>query len=107
MIPIRIVEITEQWLELKPGQKVFTSLEGENPGGSIKDRMVHGEIQALMRKGLLKPGDAISEVSAGSTAKSMAHYCPLYGVKCVLFVPSSTDPAVLDTLKKNGANLHV
>ena len=102
-----IVEIIDPWLQLQNGNRVFTTLEGENPGGSMKDHMVHGEIEDLWQKNLLKNGSGISEVSAGSTAASLAYYCPLYGLKCVLFVPPAAPLHLLNSLQKQGAEIHV
>jgi cysteine synthase len=101
VIPVSVVEITDNRLpSIRNGCKIFTTLEGENPGGSIKDRMVYGELSELIKKGILKSGQTIAEMSAGSTAKSLAHYCQKFDIKCVLFVPDTMDPKNLDHLRK-------
>ena len=40
----------------KPGIKVFGKLEGQNPGGSVKDRAAYGMIKGALDRGELKPG---------------------------------------------------
>lgn len=105
MLTPRIVELTDSCLGLKNGNRVFTSLEGENPGGSIKDHMVLGELRLLQK--LKDSGiQGVSEVSAGSTAASLAHYCDELSLKCVLFVPTTTNEEVIDSLRAKGAEVY-
>lgn len=100
------IEIIDPNLTLENGNRVFTTLEGENPGGSIKDHMVRGEIEDLFKKKLLKVGDVISEVSSGSTAISLAHYCSQFGLKCVLFIPNTASWKLVAELQDLGAEIH-
>ena len=106
MIYSPIVEVKPQFL-LNDSIRVFTTLEGENPGGSIKDHMVQGELDELMQTGLLKKNSLISEVSAGSTALSLAYYGNKYGLKCHLFLPLEASIETIDKLKSLGAELHL
>lgn len=102
-----IIEITDpEVLQSCPGHRFFTSLEGENPGGSIKDRMVIGELEELLGKGILQPNDCVGEVSAGSTAKSLAFHTKRLGLRCVLFVPDSLAATELDQMRTLGAEVH-
>ena len=104
MLGTRLVKIIDPRLQLS--QDVFTTLEGENPGGSIKDRMVWGELSELLDGGDLKPGDDIAEISAGSTALSLAYYSQLLGLKCHLFVPQTLESKMLERLSNLQATLH-
>lgn len=80
MRPAEVVEI----LGVGTG-RLFTTLEGHNPTGSIKDRLVEAELEMLeARHGDLSRG--IAEVSAGSTARSLAYYCQRRGVPFVAFI---------------------
>lgn len=106
MHKLSIIEIIDPNFKLENGNRVFTSLEGENPGGSIKDHMVRGELKDLFKKKLIKKGDAISEVSSGSTAISLVHYCSQFGLKCVLFVPNTASWKLLVELQDQGAEVH-
>ncbi|QDK45878.1 hypothetical protein DOM22_12310 [Bdellovibrio sp. ZAP7] len=101
----RIVEIVAPELNLRDGNRVFTSLEGENPGGSMKDHMVEGEISYLFESGRVVKGSIISEVSAGSTAVSLAHYCKERGLRCTLFVPKTVMPSLVESLTSQGAEV--
>lgn len=102
----QIIEILDPCLGLGDGNRVFSTLEGENPGGSMKDHMVRGEIEDLLQRNIILKGGGVSEVSAGSTAASLAHYCPQYGLKCVLFVPTGIAENVVQNLKDKGAEIH-
>jgi cysteine synthase len=100
-----IVEIAASELNLRDGNRIFTSLEGENPGGSMKDHMVEGEIAYLFQSGQIKKGGIISEVSAGSTATSLAHYCREQKLQCTLFVPKTVAPTLVEALQSQGAEV--
>ncbi len=107
MEPTQIVEVTDpEVLQTCPGNRFFTSLEGENAGGSIKDRMVTGELKELLDLGVLKPGDCVAEISAGSTAKSLAFFAPRFGLRCVLFVPESLAGTEVDDMRGAGAEVY-
>ena len=86
--------------------RAYTSLEGENPGGSIKDRMVLGELSEQVSTGALRPGGWIAEISSGSTARSLAHYCANLGINCALFVPRTLPLGDLRRLRESGAEVH-
>jgi cysteine synthase len=100
-----VVEIVDSRIA-RNGARMFTTLEGENPSGSIKDRMVHGELSALVDAGELKEGDRVSEVSAGSTARSLAHHSRRLGLVCDLFVPDTVPEEAIAELEQLGANVY-
>lgn len=107
MIPTALTRVTDKALRgLDGSHEVWTTLEGENPGGSIKDRMVLGELRTALATGRLRPGDVVSEISAGSTALSLAHYAYHFRLKCALFVPVGLDTALCSRLERLGAELH-
>jgi len=89
------------------GLRIFTTAEGHNPGGSIKDHLVWGELSEQMTRGNLTAGSLVSEVSAGSTALSLAYYCRQFDFKCHLFLPNQADPNLQEKLRILGATLHL
>jgi cysteine synthase len=105
MDELRVVEIVDPRIR-REGTRLFTTLEGENPSGSMKDRMVRGELDELMATGKLKPGDRLSEVSAGSTGRSLAYHCRELGLVCDLFVPDILPREETDVLEQLGANVY-
>lgn len=102
---VRIID--SRFQPVTRGHEVLTSLEGENPGKSIKDRIVFGELSEWIHQGKLKPGDSVAEISAGSTAFSLAYYCQAFGLKCSLFVPTTLQPELIKKLEALGAQLHL
>ncbi|MGZ3770223.1 MAG: pyridoxal-phosphate dependent enzyme [Bdellovibrio sp.] len=104
--PLNVIEINDTYFNLENGNRIFTTFEGENPGGSVKDHMVLGELKHLLQQNVLKKGDIISEVSSGSTAISLAYYCSLFGLKCILFLPDTAAWKLLFHLQKLGAEVH-
>jgi hypothetical protein len=79
---------------------------GDNPGGSIKDRMVLGELNDLITQGKLQRGDWVAEASSGSTARSLAYHCASLGLRCALFVPLTLPEPDLRRLSDSGAEVH-
>jgi hypothetical protein len=106
MIKTQIVEITDQKIGHE-GVRIFTSVEGQNLGGSIKDHLVYHELDELVRSGHLQAGDSISEVSAGSTALSLAYYGKAHGLIVDLFIPTDTAPEKISQLQTSGAIIHL
>ena len=51
----------------KPGVRLFAKLEGWNPTGSVKDRIVRHMLLAAQRDGRIRPGDTVIEASTGNT----------------------------------------
>ena len=89
----------------KPGVRIFAKLEGANPSGSVKDRVVLAMIEAAERRGDLKPGATIVEASTGNTAIALAMVGKQkgYGVSTVL--PHGIVPSIADLLRLYGAEV--
>jgi cystathionine beta-synthase len=66
--------------------RLFMKIEGDNPGGSIKDRMAVSMIDAAEKSGALKPGGTIVEATAGNTGLGLALVGAQHGYKVVLVV---------------------
>ena len=59
-------------LSPRPGVRLWAKLEGQNPGGSSKDRIALKMIELAERDGALRPGDTILEPSSGNTGIGLA-----------------------------------
>ena len=72
--------------ELSPNKnvKIYLKLDGQNPGGSIKDRAAIAMIDAAEKSGDLKPGGTVLESSSGNTAIGLALVCKLKGYRLVI-----------------------
>lgn len=82
----------------KKGIRIFAKLEGQNPGGSIKDRIVKRIIEVAEGRGDLALGDTIVEASSGNTAIALAMIGKQKGYKVRLFLPEGVVPSIVDIL---------
>jgi cysteine synthase len=73
-------------LSPNPGVRLFIKLEGQNPGGSVKDRIALSMIEEAEKEGILEPGHTLIEPSSGNTGIGMAMVCKVkgYHLKVVL-----------------------
>ena len=67
--------------------RLFAKLESQNPGGSIKDRIVLAMIEAAEKDGRLRRGGTIVEATAGNTGLGLAQVGITKGYRLVLVVP--------------------
>jgi len=72
-----------------PDAHVWVKCERANPGGSIKDRIALGMIEAAEKAGQLKPGGTIIEPTSGNTGVGLAMVAAVKGYKMVLVMPDS------------------
>ena len=56
----------------KPGVQLYAKLEGQNPTGSIKDRVALAMVEAAEASGELEPGRELLEPTSGNTGISLA-----------------------------------
>ncbi len=96
----RLIEVAE------PGSaEVWVKLEGQNPGGSIKDRTALGMILDAEARGLLEPGGIIVEPTSGNTGIGLAQIAAARGYRLILCLPSSMSEERKRTLLAYGAEL--
>ncbi|NNE16514.1 MAG: cysteine synthase CysM [Saprospiraceae bacterium] len=88
-----------------PKVKLYAKLEGQNPGGSVKDRAALFMIQTAIKNGLLNQGDTIIEATSGNTGIALAMIAARFGIKCILVMPSNATPERIKTMKAYGAKV--
>jgi cysteine synthase A len=71
------------------GHNVYVKSERANPGGSIKDRIAVGMVEAAEAAGALKPGATIVEPTSGNTGVGLAMVAAVKGYKLILVMPDS------------------
>ena len=86
-----------------PGVRLFAKLEGTNPTGSIKDRIVKEMVLDAERDGLLLPGGTIVEASTGNTGIALAMVGRSRGYNVRVVMPENVYPEIPRTLDAYGA----
>jgi cysteine synthase B len=76
-------------LSPKPAVRIWAKLEGQNPGGSSKDRIALKMVELAERDGALKPGATILEPSSGNTGIGLALVARLRGYKLRIVMPEN------------------
>src|SRR5215217_8388797 len=66
---------------------IYAKLEGNNPGGSVKDRAAYGMIKGAIDRGELKPGIKLIEATSGNTGIALAMIASLFKVEIELVMP--------------------
>jgi cysteine synthase A len=85
--------------------RVLVKIEGENPTGSMKDRMAQAMIARAENDGRLKPGDTVVEYTGGSTGASLALVCAARGYRLRLVTSSAFSEEKLTQMAAFGAEL--
>jgi cysteine synthase B len=83
-----LVEIKK--LNPNPNVKIYGKLEGNNPGGSVKDRAALNMIKSALERGDIKPGSKLIEATSGNTGIALAMIASLYGLEIELALPSNS-----------------
>jgi [CysO sulfur-carrier protein]-thiocarboxylate-dependent cysteine synthase len=87
------------------GVKVYAKLEGQNPTGSIKDRVALAMIEAAEAAGNLEPGQPILEPTSGNTGISLAMVARLKGYPLTCVLPESVTEERKRLLRIYGADV--
>ena len=83
----------------KPGVRLFAKLEGQNPTGSVKDRIVGFMLQRARAEGRLEPGQEVVEATTGNTGIALAMAGRRLGHPVRLVVPTTAFNDVTQALK--------
>ncbi len=89
----------------KPGVRILAKLEGQNPSGSVKDRIALEMLDDAERRGVLKPGQTILEPSSGNTGISLALVARLKGYPVKIVMPDNASVERRQLLELFGAEI--
>ncbi len=101
-----LVEVSE--LSPNPAARLFVKLEGQNPGGSVKDRVALAMVEDAEKAGLLRPGEpgqVLVEPSSGNTGIGLALVCRVKGYHLKVVLPASVSPERREMLGVWGAEV--
>ncbi|CAN5156659.1 cysteine synthase CysM [soil metagenome] len=98
-----MVEITK--LNPNPNVRIFGKLEGNNPGGSVKDRAALNMVRSALERGEIKPGTKLIEATSGNTGIALAMIACLFGLEIELVMPSNSTRERTLTMEAFGAKV--
>jgi len=98
-----LVEI--QKLNPNPNVKIFAKLEGNNPGGSVKDRAALNMIKSAVERGDINPGMRLIEATSGNTGIALAMIARLFDLEIELIMPSNSTKERMQTMEAYGAKV--
>jgi cysteine synthase B len=98
-----LAEITK--LNPNPNVKLFAKLEGNNPGGSVKDRASLNMIRSAIERGEIKEGTRLVEATSGNTGIALAMIAGLFNLEIELVMPANSTRERTLTMEAFGAKV--
>jgi S-sulfo-L-cysteine synthase (O-acetyl-L-serine-dependent) len=92
-------------LNCNPGVRLYGKLEGDNPGGSVKDRAARSMIEGALSRGDLRPGMQLVEATSGNTGIALAMIARLYDLPIELVMPRNSTRERVLTMQAFGATV--
>lgn len=94
-----------RYLNTNPNVKIYAKLEGNNPGGSVKDRAALNMIRSAMERGEVDKNTKLVEATSGNTGIALAMIASIYGIEIELVMPSSSTRERTLTMEAFGAKV--
>ncbi|HQR20256.1 MAG TPA: cysteine synthase CysM [Burkholderiaceae bacterium] len=87
------------------GNVILGKLEGNNPGGSVKDRPAFSMIRRAEERGEIRPGDRLIEATSGNTGIALAMIAAMKGYRMTLIMPDNLSSERRASMAAYGAEL--
>jgi len=94
-----------QRLNPNPNVQVYAKLEGNNPGGSVKDRPALNMIRGALERGAINSDTKLIEATSGNTGIAMALMAKLFNLQIELVMPASSTRERVLTMQAFGATV--
>lgn len=94
-----------EYIPQKKNVTIYGKLEGQNPGGSVKDRAAYGMIKGALDRGEIKKGDKLVEATSGNTGIALAMIAQSMGVHMTLLMPENATQERIQAMKAYGAKV--
>ena len=92
-------------LNKNPNVKLFFKLEGNNPGGSVKDRPALNMIKNALENGVIDSKSKLIEPTSGNTGIALAMIAGIYGLDIELVMPENSTVERVQTMRAYGAKV--
>jgi len=94
-----------QHIPIKKNVTILGKLEGNNPGGSVKDRAAYGMITGALERGAIKKGDRLVEATSGNTGIALAMIARIMGLEMTLIMPDNSTRERVLAMEAYGAKV--
>jgi S-sulfo-L-cysteine synthase (O-acetyl-L-serine-dependent) len=94
-----------QHIPVNSAVTIYGKLEGNNPGGSVKDRAAYGMITSALERKDIKPGDKLVEATSGNTGIALAMIASLKGLSMTLIMPDNSTRERVLAMEAYGAKV--
>lgn len=94
-----------QHIPVNKNVTILGKLEGDNPGGSVKDRAAYGMITGALDRGEIKPGDKLVEATSGNTGIALAMIARIMGLDMTLIMPDNSTRERVLAMEAYGARV--
>ena len=94
-----------QYITTSNKVKLYGKLEGDNPGGSVKDRAAYGMIKGALDRGEIKRGDKLVEATSGNTGIALAMIARVMGLNLTLIMPENSTRERVLAMEAYGAKV--
>jgi len=94
-----------QHIPVNKGVTIFGKLEGDNPGGSVKDRAAYGMIKGALDRGDIMRGDRLVEATSGNTGIALAMIARIMGLDMTLIMPDNSTRERVLAMEAYGAKV--
>ena len=84
---------------------LYGKLEGDNPGGSVKDRAAYGMIKGALDRGEIKRGDKLVEATSGNTGIALAMIARIMDLNLTLIMPDNSTRERVLAMEAYGAKV--
>ncbi len=88
---------------IKEGVSLYFKLEGNNPGGSVKDRAAYNMIATALKNGSINKNDYLIEATSGNTGIALAMIAQQFGITIELVMPENSTKERVQTMQAYGA----
>lgn len=94
-----------QHIPVRKGVTLLGKLEGNNPGGSVKDRAAYGMITGALDRGVIRKGDKLVEATSGNTGIALAMIARIMGLEMTLIMPDNSTRERVLAMEAYGAKV--
>lgn len=94
-----------QHIPVRKGVSILAKLEGDNPGGSVKDRAAYGMIRGALERGDIEKGSKLVEATSGNTGIALAMIASLMGLDMTLIMPDNSTRERVLAMEAYGARV--